>query len=133
MTVESKISKISKIIRDPRLPFCFFTLIISLCSSTSVLSDARVDGFYATDFATSGYFKDKEFAKTTVGETNDTRQSRKKFFITRQERLANPDRAPSNNIKIPQTNIRVSSRLVCLPGFGNCFESSIVYPVTINK
>lgn len=132
--MESKSSKILKIICDLRLPFCFLTLIICLCSPALVLSDARVDGFYATDFVTSGYFKDKEFAKTTVGETQNPAQTRNKFFISRQERLAHPERAPSNNIKIPQTTIRVSNRLVCLPGFGNCSETLIVYPrITVNK
>ena len=138
MTVESKSSKILKIIIcDIGSLFHFFTLICALIAllydPSLVLSDARVDGFYDSDFVRSGYFKDKEFAKAANVDTQDSTQYRKKFFISRQERLANPERAPSNNIKIPQTTIRVSNRIVCLPGFGNCSETLIVYPINTVK
>ncbi len=76
----------------------------------TVEADAKVDGFFKEDLVKEGYF-----AETASPVENLNKNSRPSFFITREERRANPAKAPSNNIEIPQHSIRMRSRTIGFP------------------
>lgn len=80
-------------------------LLISILYLTPLSADTSVNGFFPENFVREGSFKDKPGFEPV----SSTRQ---KFFITREERRLHPDQAPSNNIHIPRTYVRVRSQPV---------------------
>ncbi len=83
----------------------FFWIFSILFSFEGVLADARVDGFFKEDMVTQGMFDDHRHIREIQPESS----RRDSFFITREERRRNPERAPSNSIQMERSPaIRVS-------------------------
>ena len=83
------------------------SITLILTNLSLVFADAKVDGFFPEKLVKEGFFNNKPDLATK----SDT----PRFFISREERRLNPNKAPSNNIVVPRQVFRVSSRPVILP------------------
>lgn len=97
------------------IPLLSFTVFL-LFSIPGAQADAKVDGFFKEDHVTSGMFEqDRHISEMQVEKAN-----KESFFITREERRRNPEKAPSNNIVIERPTVRVTQypvlRYPVLPG-----------------
>ncbi|HMO18218.1 MAG TPA: hypothetical protein PKA63_08035 [Oligoflexia bacterium] len=109
-------------------------LALISATSSSVHADARVDGFFRDDLVREGFFGDNQEIRE---DKNDVRRP-ESFFISREERRRNPNKAPSSSIKVerPQVIIRQGayypypwwSRLPAIPFPGNQNQGSGVPP-----
>ena len=83
-------------------------------------ADAKVDGFFKESLVKEGYFPDSQ-----LQAQKSIKESRPSFFISREERRLNPDKAPSNNIVLPQHSIRLRTQSIGIPTrWGNQVYSS---------
>ena len=91
-----------------------------LFASSSSFADAKVDGFFKESLVSGGFFEDRpDLNKASV----DAKSEPQTFFISREERKLHPEKAPSNNIHLPQQVFRVRSRSI---GFPNGWTSNVV-------
>jgi len=73
----------------------------------NAFADAHVDGFFPRDFVAGGVFEQNDL----ISEEVKSSRKRESFFITREERRRNPEKAPSHSIQIEQRpNVRISNR-----------------------
>lgn len=93
----------------PRKVFCLTLLM----SSNFVLADAKVDGFFRENLVTEGYFSNEGKSAGTPASLEATNDA--SFFISREERRLNPEKAPSNNIRIPQHRVRIRTQTLGYP------------------
>lgn len=100
---------------------------ISVASSFAY-ADAKVDGFFRENLISEGFFPKKD----ALGENQVDQEAIKpeRFFISREERRINPDKAPSNNIKLPQDTIKVRTQTLGIPApYGSrIYNSNINFP-----
>lgn len=80
----------------------FSILVIS--DSTVVFSDTRVDGFFSDNMVRSGMFENDRHIK----ELHQEKSNKDSFFISREERRRNPEKAVSNSILPVPPSIRSS-------------------------
>lgn len=89
----------------------------------NALADAHVDGFFPSDFVAGGMFEQNDL----ISEEVKSSRKRESFFITREERRRNPEKAPSHSIQIEQRpNVRISNRPMY--PYPNTFPPHYPYP-----
>ena len=99
--------------RHRKTIFCikFIIFLNLLLISQFALADAKVDGFFRESLVKGGFFENNpEISKSKEIREKDT------FFISREERRLNPEKAPSNSIKLPDHSIRMRTRSIGRPG-----------------
>jgi hypothetical protein len=96
------------------------TLVILSGVPSFVLADAHVDGFFREDFVKGGVFETHK----DIVDSRRRQQGRETFFISREERRRNPEKAPSHSIVVERPTLRVTQLPlypypeIYLPGLG---------------